>query len=174
MEGLDTTQWFCLRTQLKRERVATAHLELIEGVDYFCPQVRFQRLTQRGKVWFTEAMFPSYLFAKFNWKDQSRIVQAASGITGAVHFGDQYLPIADQVITDIRAQLDESDLKVFMEVLEPGDTVTISEGSFMGMEAVVKVLLPAQERVRLLLEFLGQPTETEIAMSEVYKDTTSS
>jgi transcriptional antiterminator RfaH len=163
-------QWFCLRTQLKREHVASAHLALIEGVEKFSPQVRFQRLTQRGKVWFTESMFPSYIFARFDWETQLRLVQAASGITGAVRFGDQYLAIDDEIVAALRAQLDDSDLKVFTETLAPGDTVTISEGPFMGIEAVVKVLLPGRDRVKLLLEFLGQPAETEVPVKGVHKD----
>lgn len=166
----DDRKWYCLRTQIKREHVAAAHLKLVEEVEFFCPQVRFQRLTARGKVWFTEGMFPSYLFARFDWKEQLREVQAASGIAGVVRFGDQVLPIADGVIDELRAQLDESDLKVFTQVLQPGDEVTISEGPFMGMQAVVRTLLPAKERVRLMLEFLGQPTETEVPAAEVHKE----
>jgi transcriptional antiterminator RfaH len=162
-------QWFCMRTQLKREHVAAAHLDLLEGVERFCPQVRFQRLTRRGKVWFTEAMFPSYIFARFDWEHQLRLVQSASGIAGAVRFGDQYLAIEDEVVADLRTQLDETDLKVFTETLEQGDEVTISEGPFMGIEAVVKILLPGRERVKLLLEFLGQPSETEVSVKDVYK-----
>ena len=70
-------------------------------------------------------------------------------------------------MADLRTQLDETDLKVFTETLEQGDEVTISEGPFMGIEAVVKILLPGRERVKLLLEFLGQPSETEVSRGDV-------
>ena len=52
--------WFCLRAQPKHEHIAAQHLKKLPGVEVFCPRVRFQRATRRGKVWFTEAMFPNY------------------------------------------------------------------------------------------------------------------
>ncbi|HXO97259.1 MAG TPA: transcription termination/antitermination NusG family protein, partial [Chthoniobacterales bacterium] len=56
--------WYCLRAQPKREHIAAAHLRILQGVTVFCPRIRFQRATQRGLVWVTEAMFPGYLFAR--------------------------------------------------------------------------------------------------------------
>lgn len=166
----ENSRWYCLRTQIKREHVATSQLAKEAGVDVFCPRVRFQRLTKRGKVWFNEAMFPNYLFARFNWEEQLRQVQSVLGVAGIVRFGDYSPDISSGIITDLKASLDNSDLKVFVDPLEIGDEITISTGPFMGLNAVVTKLLPAKERVKVLLEFLGQPTETDIASEEVYKE----
>ena len=164
-------KWFCLRTQTKREHVAVAHIGKESDFETFCPRVRFQRLTARGKVWFTEAMFPGYLFARFDWEKDLRHIQSMLGISGVVHFGEYYPAIADQFLQDLRDHLDKSDLKVFTHAPEVGDMVTLSEGPMMGMEAVVTHLLPSKERVKVLLEFLGQPTEAEVGIDKVYKDT---
>lgn len=169
----DNTQkkWFCLRTQTKREHIAVAHIAKESDFQTFCPRVRFQRLTARGKVWFTEAMFPGYLFARFDWEKDLRRVNSMLGISGVLHFGEYYPSIAESFIEDLRGHLDESDLKVFANAMEVGDTVTVSEGPMMGFDAVVTQLLPAKDRVRILLDFLGQPTEAEIGIDKVYKDT---
>jgi len=45
--------------------------------------------------------------------------------------------------------------------------VTITEPPFSGLEAVVTRVLPAKERVKVLLEFLGRPVETEVATHKV-------
>lgn len=160
--------WFCVRSQIKHEHIAAGHLRQLPGVDVFCPRVRFQRATRRGKVWFTEAMFPNYLFARFELRDL-RVIKAAHGVAGVVHFGDYFAPVPDDVVTDLRTRLDETDLKVFPDAVQPGDEVVIADGTFMGITAVVQRLLPAKDRVRVLLEFLGRPVETELAQNSLVK-----
>ncbi len=167
----ESARWYCLRTQIKREHIATAQLAKEAGVDVFCPRVRFQRLTRRGKVWFNEAMFPNYLFARFDWQHQLRQVQAVQGVARVLRFGEYSPEIAPQIIADLRASLDESDLKVFLDPLEIGDEITITEGPMMGLTAVITRLMPSRDRVKVLLEFLGQPTETDMAVTDVYKET---
>src|ERR1035441_3647403 len=71
--------WFCLRTQSKHEHIAAVHLRKMDGVGVFLPRIRFQRNTRQGLAWVTEALFPGYLFARFDWHDSLRQVQAAHG-----------------------------------------------------------------------------------------------
>ena len=160
--------WFCVRSQIKHEHIAAGRLRQLPGVDVFCPRVRFQRATRRGKVWFTEAMFPNYLFARFELRDL-RIIKAAYGVAGVVHFGNYFAPVPETVIAELRTALDDSDLKVFPDAVQPGDEVVIADGPFMGITAVVQRLLPAKDRVRVLLEFLGRPLETELAHASLVK-----
>jgi transcriptional antiterminator RfaH len=175
IEGNDSGElaWYCLRTQVKREHVAVAGLAGAEGIEVFCPRVRYQKMTRRGKVWFVEAMFPNYLFARFDWNRDFRMVQSAMGVAGLVHFGDEYPSLESGIIEELRSQLSDSDLKVFNDVLMPGDEVVVAEGPFMGIQAVVTHLLPSRMRVKLLLEFLGQPAVTEIEADKVYKESFS-
>ena len=168
-EQLDP-KWYCLRTQPKREHIAMAHIAKQADLDAFCPRVRFQRLTPRGKVWFTEAMFPSYIFARFDWATQFRQVNGTLGVNGILRFGEFYPPIPDSMVEELKAHLDESDLKVFHDALQKGDEVVVSEGPMMGFTAVITQLMPARMRVKVLLEFLGQPTEAELLVEKVYKD----
>src|SRR5262249_36979042 len=44
--------------------------------------LRFRKLTQRGPMWFAEAMFPGYLFARFSYPTQRRAVESCHGIRG--------------------------------------------------------------------------------------------
>lgn len=160
--------WFCVRSRLKHEHIAARHLSRLPDVAVFCPRVRFQRATRRGKVWFTEAMFPNYLFARFDLR-QLRLIQAEPGVAGVVHFGNHFATVPEEVVTELREWLDESDLKVFPDAVAPGDEVIIADGTFMGITAVVQRLLPAKDRVRVLLEFLGRPVETEIANASLVR-----
>lgn len=160
--------WYCVRSQLKHEHIAAQRLKQLPEVQVFCPRVRFQRATRRGKVWFTEAMFPNYLFARFPLSEL-RLIKATQGVAGVVHFGSYFAPVPDVIVAELRDRLDDSDLKVFPDAVQPGDEVVIADGTFMGITAVVQRLLPAKDRVRVLLEFLGRTVETELASASLVK-----
>jgi transcription antitermination factor NusG len=54
------------------------------------------------------------------------------------------------------------DVRVFEETLKPGDQTVVLDGPFQGLTVVVRQVLPASDRVRVLVEFLGQSTLMEI------------
>jgi transcriptional antiterminator RfaH len=132
------TEWFCVRSKPKAEHIAAKHLEEA-AFEVFLPRIRFQRLTRRGRVWFTEALFPGYLFSRFDRGLSFRQVCATNGVTTVV----------------------------IAPGLEPGDEVTIAAGPFQGLLAVVNQVMPAPQRVRVLLEFLGRQTSVEVSSETV-------
>src|SRR5262245_8514765 len=69
--------WFCLRSHPKHEHIAAGHLRAMEGVEVFNPRIRFVRSTRLGPAPVTEAMFPNYLFARFNWRESLTRVHSA-------------------------------------------------------------------------------------------------
>jgi transcription antitermination factor NusG len=46
--------------------------------------------------------------------------------------------------------------------LYPGAEVIVAEGAFLGFSGIVVRLLPAKQRVQILLEFLGRTTIAEV------------
>lgn len=162
--------WFCLRSQPKHEHIAAAHLKQMEGVEVFLPRVRFQRATKQGLVWATEALFPNYLFARFDWHANLRQVQAARGVSGVVHFRDRWPVIEESVIADLRQAFGVEELHTIPSTLRPGDSVEIGEGAMRGLRAVVSRVMPGRERVAVLLEFLGRQTTIEVPVNFVIKE----
>ena len=81
--------WYCLKTQTKREAIAAAHLRELEGVEVFCPMLRYRKATRRGKVWWVEALFPGYLLARFRLSTDERAVMYSQGVRGLVRFGER-------------------------------------------------------------------------------------
>src|SRR2546430_15139128 len=104
--------WFCIRTQPKHEHIAAKHLKEQPQIEVYLPRIRFKRSTRRGPVWFTEALFPNYLFARFNLATVSRRVHSARGVRGIVHFGNQWPQIPDVVIADLRATVGGDEVHV--------------------------------------------------------------
>ncbi len=158
-----TVAWFCLRSQLKHEHIAAANLRRQGCAEPFNPRIRFKRATRRGPVWVTESLFPSYLFARFDWKESLRLVHHTAGVTGIVHFGSRWPTIPDPVIADLRATVGGEELRVIGEGLQPGDEVQISGGAFHGLQGIISRVMPARARVAVLLEFLGRQSAVEVA-----------
>ena len=161
--------WYCLRSQPKHEHIAAAHLRLLEGVTVFCPRIRFKRATRQGVVWVTEAMFPGYLFARFELAKMHRQVRYAHGVSGLVRFADRYPTIDEQALVQLRDHLDVAGVKELNYSLSQGDNVRIVEGAFVGLDAVIAQVLPAKERVKILLDFLGRKIEAEVEQSIVLR-----
>lgn len=150
-----SAHWFCLRSQPKREHIAAALLGAIEGIEVFCPRIRVYKKTKLGKKPYTEALFPSYLFAKFNAQQHYRQVIHTPGVTGIIGTGKKRV-IAEAVIQDLQNSLPETILESPDPSLEVGAQVEIIEGGLKGLHATVLAHLPAKKRVEVLLDFLGR------------------
>lgn len=160
-------KWYCIRSQPKHEHLAAGHLKADAGVEVFLPRIRFRRSTRKGPVWFTEALFPNYLFARFELRSMLRQVHHTSGVAGIIHFGDQFPSISDIAIAELQSAVGTEDVKVIPPEFEQGDSVLISGGSFHGLTAVVTRVMPSRERVAVLLEFLGRETSVEVPVSSL-------
>src|SRR5215831_7613584 len=86
----DVTGWFCVRTHQKHEHIAAAHLRQDPEIEVFLPRIRYKRMTRLGPMWATEALFQSYLFARFDLGTCLRHVQHARAVRGVVHFGNRW------------------------------------------------------------------------------------
>ena len=164
---LDEPVWFCLTAQPKREHLAAIALRRQFGIECFSPRVRFRKMTNRGPVWFVEAMFPGYLLAKFVYSEQHRAVEASHGIRGIVHFGDRLATLPENVVVGLQSSVGADEVVTFDSSIKTGQAVEIIEGPFRGLEVLVTQLLPAKERVRVLFEFLGRSIEMEISTAKV-------
>lgn len=159
--------WFCLKTPPKREHLAAAGLRQVLGLEVFAPRIRFRRATKRGPVWFAEALFPGYLFARFLFPELHRRVAAMPGVSAFVRFGQTVATIEAGTIASLRERAGQEELIVMDAVLKPDDAVDIAAGPFRGLTAVVTQPLPARERVKVLLDFLGRSVEADIRMGDV-------
>lgn len=168
--GVPKPAWFCLRSQLKHEHIAAAHLRRLENIEVFVPRIRFKRARRNGTSWVTEALFPNYLFARFDWNRSLRQIYYSPGISGVVHFGTNWPVIPDEAIEELRATLGSEEIHVIPAEVSPGDSVQIVGGSFHGLHAVIERVLPSAKRVAVLMDFLGRQTAVEVDVGMVIKD----
>jgi transcriptional antiterminator RfaH len=159
--------WFCLRAKPKREHIAAACLRHISDVEVFCPRLRFRKLTTRGPVWFIEAMFPGYLFARFDYANRNRLIRQGPGVNGFVQFGERLAMLPEPLINEIKSQTSGNEVVEINPELEPGRTVQLARGPFLGLEAVITRLIPARERVEILIEWMGRTLHAEASVGDV-------
>lgn len=153
--------WYCVRSKPKKERAAAAALEAQLGLEVFCPQIRFRRKTARGPVWFQEALFPGYFFARFDMSKMKQAVSYSMGVLTIPVFHDSYVPVPAEMLDAVRADLDEEQTADAAAPLEAGDETTILEGSMQGLKVKVIRVMEAEDRVAVLLEMLGTLVEAE-------------
>lgn len=156
--------WYTLQTAPKREHIAAATLHRDAGLEAFCPRLRSRKATSRGAVHFMEALFPGYLFARFDYTTSHRLVRATPGVSTIVRFGEECPMLPDTVLAPLRASFPEDEILDLggLDNPRPGDTIDVLEGPFSGLQAIVQRVLPARQRVTILLNLLGRMVETEI------------
>lgn len=160
--------WHTIQSQKKHEHLAAAQLSAIDGVEIFCPRIRFERLSRhsnKGKVRVTEALFPGYLFARFDYENLHRAVRYAPGVAKIVHFGDQIPLLPDEAIEELRHMASEE--QELIPVIEIGTDVQLAGGVWTGFEAVVTGFVEAKQRVKVLIDLLGRLIETEVPFEQV-------
>ena len=170
LQAADQTLWFCLKSQPKHEHIAEAHLQVNPNVEVFLPRIRFKRATRRGTAWVTEALFPGYLFARFDWHNSLRLVQHARGVHGVVHFGERWPAIPETTIRELRQVIGAGGLHTIPEEFIPGEEVEIAEGAMRGLRAVVARVLPSRDRIAVLMDFLGRQSTIELPRHFLVKE----
>src|SRR5260221_6911022 len=165
--GSSEAAWYCLQAKHKQEHIAAAHLRQLKEVIVFCPRLRFRRQTRTGVAWVTEALFPGYLFAKFDFVRMQRVVGYAHGVRSIVRFANRYPTIDEVTVAQLSQHVGEGQIKVIDYEPLRGDNVKVVEGAFAGLDAVVTQILPARDRVRVVMDFLGRKVEAEIGTQRV-------
>jgi transcriptional antiterminator RfaH len=134
----------------------------------FCPRITyFKKTRSRGRTRFTEALFPGYLFVRCVIGERFRHLLAIEGVSGVVRYGDAFPTVPEDFVGELKERLTGECREVNDPVLSTGSEVVVTEGPFADLRAVISGLVPARERVRVLLEFLGRQIKVEVAFDSV-------
>jgi transcriptional antiterminator RfaH len=167
---VEELSWFCVRSQPKHEHIAAGNLRRMLHIEVFNPRIRFKRPSKRGPVWVTESMFPSYLFAQFRWKGMLEAVRHTFGVAGVVHFGRFWPVLAGDTIRELQDLVGSEEIRLVEPSVKVGEQVEIADGAFAGFQGIVTRVMPAQQRVAVLLDFLGRQSTVELTMSGIIKE----
>jgi transcription antitermination factor NusG len=161
-------RWHVVRTHRLEESRAEAGL-MAEGVSTFLPRIRRRRRHAPWEGW-TEALFPQYLFARFDAGTSLRLVSFARGVQDVVRLGGYLATIDDDAIAMLQLRVGPDGCVRAGDELRSGDRVLIEAGPFASLSGVVERPLTARTRVAILLTSLTRSLRVEVPTDCVRRD----
>lgn len=160
--------WYVVYTKPNSEkRVAMALKE--RGLETFLPEITVRSSDQNKK---RVAFFPGYMFVRIDLKvDNPSHWIWMPGVRYIVAYGDQPVPVPNEVINLIRNKLREREAfhTKLVHGIRPGDTVKITDGPFEGMLAVFSGPTTPDARVQVLLGGLSNLARLRISPASLEK-----
>jgi transcriptional antiterminator RfaH len=160
-------RWYCIHAAPRQENKVALLLQRDLTIEVFAPRIRFRRMRAGRPMWATEALFPGYLFARFDYLERRRQINALAGVTAIVHFGERAAPVDETIMSELRSLVGDNETVAVVADPQPGSEVVIAAGSLRGLRVLVTRLIPARQRIAILLDLLGSPREVEIERDRV-------
>ncbi len=151
--------WYCVRAKPRMETVAAATLQTLKSVEVFLPRTVRPKKIKCSPI---KPLFPGYFFARFDPIVHLRNVHFARGVSYVVRRKEIPVPVSPQVMLELRLISPDGILEIPDKPHRIGDKVNAIAGLFEGEQGDVTQLIPSRERIKVLFEILGRPTEVEI------------
>jgi transcription antitermination factor NusG len=151
--------------------LAVAMLEEKLHLNVYLPEVKQK---YRGKMQL-RPFFPGYLFVEANLDEvEYTAINSTPGVLRLVSFDNHPLPLKSSSIEALRSRLEEMNAEGGMPSIsyQPGESIRLTEGPFKGLHAVFVEHLRPNERVVVLLRFLGQENEVQLDLNEIERAST--
>ena len=147
------------------------------------PMEEVEKHTEKGKTVITRVRVPGYVLIRM-WPDEDarRIVRETEGVTGFVGPTREPAPLTRKEVVAMMAPMIASEAlrkagdkpaaakKRVMEVsYAVGDQVTVTDGPFATMSAVVSDVEPTTQKLTVLVSIFGRDTPVELGFEQVEK-----
>ena len=147
------------------------------------PMEEVEKHTEKGKKILTRVRVPGYVLIRM-WPDEEarRIVRETEGVTGFVGPTKDPAPLSRKEVVSMMAPMIASEAlkkagdkpaaakKRKLEVsYAVGDQVTVTDGPFTTMPAVVSDVEPTTQKLTVLVSIFGRDTPVELDFSQVEK-----
>ena len=145
------------------------------------PMEEVEKHTEKGKKVITRVRVPGYVLIRM-WPDENarRIVRETEGVTGFVGPSREPAPLSREEVVAMMAPMIASEAlknagdkpaaarKRKVEVAyKVGDQVTVTDGPFSTMAAVVSDVEPTTQKLTVLVSIFGRETPVELGFNQV-------
>src|SRR6266446_8412054 len=152
--------WYAIQTKPNKERSVQATLDEA-GFDVYCPRIRTP-LRGADRSWKDAALFPGYLFARFDFVRDYPRLRWRPGLVRVVMSGVDPIVITEETLASVRQIEKESTRHLLRPVRwKPGTRVRVVQGPFTGFEGRVSMTLRGGDRIRILLELFRRQAALE-------------
>ena len=166
-----TLNWYALRSKPRKEDTVWEQLNH-RGIETFYPRIRVHPVNPRSKK--VRPYFPGYIFILADLEDIGiSTFRWMPHTLGLVSFGGEPASVPVALIKAIRERVEminKAGGEVY-EGLRTGDKIWIHSGLFSGYEAIFDARIPGKDRVRVLLQLLGDSRNVpvELGVSQIRK-----
>lgn len=161
----DSSHWFVIRTHRRQESRAQANLNL-GRIETFLPLARSTSRRHRT-MQVLEALFPQYLFARFDPRVALHDVTFTRGVQSIVRVGGELATADDSLIDFLRMRMGDKGFIALGQKATPGEVVTIERGPFAELAGIVERNLPGRQRVIVLLATVESHVRVEVPTEDL-------
>jgi transcriptional antiterminator RfaH len=159
--------WYVIHTKPRQEARALVNLES-QGYECYLPQFTRQKL-QRGVIELSqEPLFPRYLFIQLDSTHSSKSwgpIRSTLGVSRLVTFGFEPARADSTLIDLLKKHNKEIDIEP-TRLYQPGERLLITEGPFVGIEAIFE-MDDGASRAMVLIELLSKPIRLKIPIANL-------
>ena len=162
------SHWYLIHTKIRQERCALQNLER-QGFECFLPELQAEKLRRGTLTAVPEPLFPRYLFIRLGTGLEGQSwapIRSTLGVSRLVTFGQTPAKIDDGLMAELQAHSANTDVQ--LRHFAPGETVTVTDGPFVGLEAIYQ-MTDGEGRVMVLLNILSKPVQLSIEPTGIKK-----
>lgn len=160
-----TANWYLVQCKPRDGFRAADHLTM-QGYRIFHPTHKVTRRHANRRKVQDESLFPHYLFVRLAPEQSFATINATRGVAKVVGFQGQPSIVSPAIITALMRHCRILNGQEPEPEFKPGQPVTITEGCFKAVEAIVKATR-GDERVILLMNLVHQQHELELPVKAV-------
>lgn len=162
------SNWYLIHTKIRQESIALENLER-QGFECYLPQINVEKLL-RGTLQVVRApLFPRYLFIRLGTGLESQSwapIRSTVGVSRLVTFGHVPAKIDDALVSAIKTKSETSEVQ--LRHFEAGEPVVVTDGPFVGVEAIYQAA-DAEGRVMVLLNILSKQVKMSVPPASIRK-----
>ncbi len=160
--------WYLVHTKIRQEQLAMENLAR-QGFECFLPLIQVEKLRRGTLHVVAEPLFPRYLFIRLGTNLSARSwspIRSTVGVSRLVVFGQTPAHVDDALVADIRAKTEKTG--VLLRHFVPGEEVVLTEGPFVGLQAIYH-LADSESRVIVLLNILSKQVKMAVPPASIRK-----
>lgn len=164
MESILSRDWYVIYSNPHREQQAQSHLRL-KGLQTFFPRLHVPGTCEsKSRI---IPLFRNYLFVRIQLSTEYHLVIWTPGVRRVVSFGDEPIPIQDNVIQFLQRKADIRGIIPARCRLQRREEVEISGGPFNGLMGIIEAPPDDKGRVKILLKLLNRQVSVKFGVESI-------
>jgi len=157
--------WYLVQCKPREGFRAAEHLAN-QNIESFHPTHSVSRRRAGRQYWQTESLFPHYLFVKPSPEQSISAINSTRGVARVVNCHGKPLFVSEMIVSGVKKQCLALNSEFQESELKAGTVVTITEGCFKHLQAIVQ-MTRGEDRVILLMQLLSKEQRLELPLSSV-------